>query len=98
MVTGPGLCKDAIDAHGIFLPQSEADPLTVDFIRKILNVERPDLVVFTGDQLHHDISDSQSAIYKVATPIIELSMPFVAVFGNHDREGTHALSRKYLIS
>ncbi|KAK5202803.1 hypothetical protein LTR96_011202 [Exophiala xenobiotica] len=93
MVTGVGVCEDAIDAHGKNLPESEADPLTVDFIGKILDVEKPDLVVLTGDQLHHDISDSQSALFKVVAPIIERSIPFAAVFGNHDSEGIHALSR-----
>jgi hypothetical protein len=29
MVTGVGICKDAIDANGKNLPESEADPLTV---------------------------------------------------------------------
>jgi hypothetical protein len=94
MVTGPGECKDAIDADGKNLPKSEADPLTVDFIGKILDVEKPDLVILTGDQLHHGITDSQSAIFKVVAPIIERSIPFAAVFGNHDSEGIHALSRK----
>jgi hypothetical protein len=94
MVTGVGVCKDAIDAHGENLPESEADPLTVDFIGKILDVEKPDLVVLTGDQLHHDISDSQSALFKVVAPIIERSIPFAAIFGNHDSEGIHALSRE----
>ncbi|MCJ1379608.1 purple acid phosphatase [Xylographa soralifera] len=93
MVTGVGVCKDAIDAHGKNLPESEADPLTVDFIGKILDVEKPDLVILTGDQLHHDISDSQTALFKVVAPIIERSIPFAAVFGNHDSEGIHALSR-----
>ncbi|KAK7397632.1 hypothetical protein QQX98_012999 [Neonectria punicea] len=94
MVTGVGTCKDAIDAHGTNLPESEADPLTVDFIGKILAVEKPDLVILTGDQLHHDIPDSQSALFKVVAPIVERSIPFAAVFGNHDSEGIHALSRK----
>lgn len=94
MVTGVGTCKDAIDAHGNHLPESEADPLTVNFIGKILDIEKPDLVILTGDQLHHDISDSQSALFKVVAPIIERSTPFAAVFGNHDSEGIHALSRK----
>ncbi|KAH8592611.1 Metallo-dependent phosphatase-like protein [Bisporella sp. PMI_857] len=93
MVTGVGVCKDAIDAYGKHLPESEADPLTVDFIGKILDVENPDLVILTGDQLHHDISDSQSALFKAVAPIIERSIPFAAVFGNHDSEGIHALSR-----
>ena len=97
MVTGVGVCKDAIDAHGRNLPESEADPLTVNFIEKILDIESPDLVIFTGDQLHHDIPDSQSALFKVVAPIIERSIPFAAVFGNHDSEGAHALSRKCLL-
>jgi len=94
MVTGVGVCKDAIDAHGRNLPESEADPLTVEFIGKILDVEKPDLVILTGDQLHHDIPDSQSALFKVVSPIIERSIPFAAIFGNHDSEGIHALSRE----
>ncbi|PQE02883.1 Phosphatase DCR2 protein [Rutstroemia sp. NJR-2017a BVV2] len=93
MVTGVGVCRDAIDADGKDLPESEADPLTVEFIGKILDVEKPDLVVLTGDQLHHDIPDSQSALFKVVAPIIEREIPFAAVFGNHDSEGVHALSR-----
>jgi hypothetical protein len=94
MVTGVGVCNDAIDAHGNYLPKSEADPLTVNFIGKVLDVEKPDLVILTGDQLHHDIPDSQSALFKVVAPIIERSIPFAAVFGNHDSEGNHALPRE----
>ena len=59
-----------------------------------MDAEKPDLVVPTGDQLHHDISDSQSALFKVVAPIIERSIPFAAVFGNHDSEGIHTLSRE----
>jgi hypothetical protein len=94
MVTGVGVCKDAIDAHGNHLPESEADPLTVNFIEKVLRDEEPGLVVFTGDQLHHDLPDSLTALLKVVAPIIKLSIPFAVVFGNHDSEGTHALSRE----
>ncbi|KAM7209849.1 Metallo-dependent phosphatase [Rhypophila decipiens] len=98
MGTGVGVCKDAIDAHGNHLPESEADPLTVGFIGRILDIEKPDLVILTGDQLHHDIPDSKSALFKVVAPIIERSIPFAAVFGNHDSEGIHALSRPVQMS
>lgn len=94
MVTDVGVCEDAVDANGKYLPKSEADPLTVKFIAGILDVEKPDLVVLTGDQLHHDIYDTQSALFKVVDPVIKRSIPFAAVFGNHDSEGIHALSRK----
>lgn len=94
MVTGTGKSRDAIDANGRPLPPSEADPLTVNFLGRVLDLESPDLVVLTGDQMHHDISDSQSALFKVVAPIIERSIPYAAVFGNHDDEGAYALSRK----
>ena len=94
MVTGVGTCKDAIDGDGKALPESEADPLTVIFLGKILDEEKPDLVILTGDQLHHDIPDSQSAIFKIVAPLIERSIPWAAVFGNHDSEGAYALSRE----
>lgn len=97
MVTGTGVCKDAIDGHGQPLPASEADPLTVKFLERVLDAEKPDLVVLTGDQIHHDIPDSQSALFKVVAPIIERSIPYAAVFGNHDDEGAHALSRKQIV-
>ncbi|ROW12461.1 hypothetical protein VMCG_00509 [Cytospora schulzeri] len=93
MVTGVGVCKDAIDAHGQPLPPSEADPLTADFIGTVLDVEKPELVILTGDQLHHDIPDSQSAIFKVVAPLIERRVPYAAVFGNHDSEGAYSLPR-----
>lgn len=97
MVTGTGVCKDAIDAHGQPLPPREADPLTVEFLEKVLDAEKPDFVVLTGDQIHHDIPDSQSALFKVVAPIIERSTPYAAVFGNHDDEGAYAMSRKQLV-
>ncbi|KAK9797882.1 putative Metallo-dependent phosphatase [Seiridium cardinale] len=93
MVTGVGVCKDAIGAHGELLPELKADPLTVKFVGDILDAEEPDLVVLTGDQVHHDIPDSQSAIFKVIAPVIERGIPYAAVFGNHDDEGEYALSR-----
>jgi DNA repair exonuclease SbcCD nuclease subunit len=94
MVTGVGVCKDAIDAHGKPLPERAADSLTVNFLGGILDVEKPDFVILTGDQLHHDILDSQSTLFKVVAPLIERSIPYAAVFGNHDDEGTYALSRE----
>ena len=94
MVAGVGVCKDAIDAHGMNLPESEADPRTVKFMKEILDVEKPDLVILSGDMLHHGNKDSHTPLLKVVAPMIESSTPFAAVFGNHDDEGIHALSRE----
>ena len=98
MVTGVGVCKDAFGPDKQLLSERDADPLTVEFIGKILDIEKPDLVILTGDQLHHDIPDSQSALFKVVSPMIERSIPFAVVFGNHDSEGSWASSSKSFLS
>jgi predicted phosphodiesterase len=77
------------------LPASEADPRTVAFLGEVLDIEKPDFVLLTGDQVHHDILDTQSALFKVVAPLIERKIPYAAVFGNHDSEGAYALSRKH---
>ena len=97
MVTGVGVCKDALGADGQHLSERDADPLTVEFVREILDIEKPDVVILTGDQLHHDIPDSQSALFKVVAPMIERSIPYAAVFGNHDSEGSWASSSKFFL-
>ncbi|KAH7414537.1 Metallo-dependent phosphatase-like protein [Phaeosphaeria sp. MPI-PUGE-AT-0046c] len=82
------------DTHMVTgLESREADPLTTAFVGQVLDVEKPHLVVYTGDQLHHDVLDSRSALFKVVAPAIERKIPFAAVFGNHDSEGEHASSR-----
>lgn len=98
MVTGIGSCKNAIDADGKPLQETNADLLTVKFIGTILDSEKPDVVVLTGDQLHHDILDSQTTLFKVVAPTIQRSIPWAAVFGNHDSEGDFALSRELLLA
>ena len=92
MVAGVGVCNDAMDPNGEPLPKTKADPLTIDFVGSVLDVEKPDLVILTGDQLHHGILDSKTALFKIVAPFIERSIPFATVFGNHDDEGSYALS------
>lgn len=58
--TGVGVCRDAMPEA----PESEkceADPRTLDFITRVLEDEKPDLVVLGGDQINGDTApDAQS--------------------------------------
>lgn len=67
-----------------------ADPKTFDFINKVLDIEEPDLVVFTGDQIMGDrsVQDSESTLLKVVEPVIKRKIPWAMVWGNHDDEGS----------
>jgi Calcineurin-like phosphoesterase len=61
---------------------------TESLVGRILDEERPDMVVFTGDQLNGQGTtwDAASVLAKFAAPVISRRIPWAAVFGNHDSE------------
>ena len=72
---------------------SWTSPDTVNFIRCALKKAKPDLVVFSGDQLKgygitFNLGDRKAnpkiAIDNLLKPLDEMGMPFTFVFGNHD--------------
>ena len=93
--TGPGICRDAEPAHHDG-GKCDADPRTIAFITSVLDSEKPDLVVLSGDQVNGESApDAQSAVFKFARLFIDRKIPFAAIFGNHDDEGS--LSREGLM-
>ena len=87
--TGLGACRDpepkSLDGSG----KCDADPRTLDFIRSALDLETPDLVVLSGDQINGETSpDSQSALFKFADLFISRKIPYATILGNHDNEGS----------
>ncbi|KAF2651248.1 phosphoesteras-like protein [Lophiostoma macrostomum CBS 122681] len=89
--TGPGACRDPEpkEHNG---GKCDADPRTLDFVGRVLDEERPDLVVLSGDQVNGDTApDVQTAIFKIVGLLADRKIPYAAIFGNHDDEG--ALSR-----
>ena len=93
--TGPGICRDPeppLHNGG----KCDADPRTLAFVKSVLDSEKPDLVVLSGDQVNGETSpDAQSAVFKFAHLFIERKIPYAAIFGNHDDEGS--LSREALM-
>ena len=93
--TGLGACRDAQppDDNG---GKCDADPRTLEFVGSVLDSEKPDLVVLSGDQVNGETApDAQSAVFKYADLFISHSIPFATIFGNHDDEGS--LSREALM-
>ncbi|KAI1438833.1 calcineurin-like phosphoesterase [Xylaria sp. CBS 124048] len=86
--TGVGICRDAIPDEYEGGP-CEADPRTLDFVSQLLEEEKPDLVVLSGDQVNGETApDAQTAIFKYAHLLIKHKIPYVSIFGNHDDEGS----------
>lgn len=78
-----GVCRDVtID------PCTNADNMSLTLLDSVLDQEKPDLVVFTGDQLNGQGTswDAKSVLAKFAKSVTDRQIPWAAVFGNHDDE------------
>jgi hypothetical protein len=63
----------------------------IGYIKAALRDVRPDLVVFTGDNIMGDkcegIGETIEAIRAIVKPVADAGVPFTLTFGNHDNEG-----------
>ena len=71
----------------------EKDMIVSDMIKGVLDSEKPDMVIFTGDNTTMD--EVQQAWDEIAKEMSKRNMPWTAILGNHDDE--HAVSRKEII-
>jgi 3',5'-cyclic AMP phosphodiesterase CpdA len=65
------------------------DKRTVALIRAVLDDQKPDLVIFTGDQLtsaSRTPDDVRKAIDNIVRPVDARRIPWLVTFGNHDEE------------
>ena len=78
-----GKCRDVS-----FSPCSKSDNLTNTLLAHALDEEKPDMVVFTGDQLNGQGTswDPRSVLAKFANAVTDRGIPWAAIFGNHDSE------------
>lgn len=92
---GTGKCRDPYPEEN-YGQNCEADLLTTEFIEKVLDIEKPDFVVFSGDQIMGDLctEDSASCLLKVVSPLVKKKIKYTIIWGNHDDEGS--LSREQL--
>jgi len=66
----------------------EKDLATQSLMRRILEEERPDLAVLTGDVVYGKGCDDPRWSWRQAVlPLEEAGVPWAVVFGNHDDEG-----------
>lgn len=72
-------------------PESE---VAIQLINEVLDAEKPDFVVFTGDVVW--AKPAYKALDEVFAPVIERKIPWAYVFGNHDDE--FGVSRKELMN
>lgn len=69
--TGVGACRDAIPDSYKGGP-CEADPRTLDFMNKILEDEKPDLVVLSGDQVNGDSAPDATSVSLLRSTLTDM--------------------------
>ncbi|GMF30049.1 unnamed protein product [Phytophthora lilii] len=68
--------------------QDCSEALTYAFVEQLLDLEAPDFIAFTGDNVQvYGPSSQQRAIDAVTKAAEERNIPYGMVFGNHDQEG-----------
>lgn len=83
---GPFRIVQLTDTH--FSHPRPQDRRTQALIESVLDRERPDLVVLTGDVVSGwETPDAVAAWHTAVAPMIERGLAWAAVFGNHDDEG-----------
>lgn len=75
------------------------DDRMIELIEAALDTEKPDLVVFVGDQLSDvypfgTAEDMTLAIQNILNPLKERNIPFLMTLGNHDHDNMDTLSEE----
>ncbi|XP_056693143.1 probable inactive purple acid phosphatase 29 [Spinacia oleracea] len=74
-------CRDVFPSEF----QTCSDLNTTDYLRRFIHAENPDLIVFTGDNVHSmDADNYNRSMDEVFAPAIESNIPWIAILGNHD--------------
>ncbi len=78
------------DVH--FKYNNPASDIALVRINQVLDEEKPDFVVFTGDIVYSEPADK--CMLEVLEQVSKRNLPFVVIFGNHDNE--HGKTREQL--
>lgn len=79
------------DVH--FKYKNPASDIALERINEVLDAEKPDLVIFTGDIIYS--APAEKGMKTVLEPVADRRIPFGAVYGNHDDE--QGMSREELL-
>jgi hypothetical protein len=79
------------DVH--YIPDDPRSHVALENIKEILEAEKPDFVIFTGDVVYGKPADK--GMHEVLGLVSERKIPFAVTFGNHDDE--HEMTREQLL-
>ncbi len=76
---------------------TSVDARLISKMELALEKEKPDLVVFTGDQTEMNIKDPEddfrNALEQILQPVVDADIPYAFTFGNHDDQSYYSGQR-----
>jgi 3',5'-cyclic AMP phosphodiesterase CpdA len=65
------------------------DKLTLALTKRVIELEEPDLVIYSGDMLYgSEVKEPLATLRTIAAIPEEMKVPFAIIFGNHDAESS----------
>ncbi|XP_073289916.1 probable inactive purple acid phosphatase 28 [Primulina huaijiensis] len=78
-------CRDVLENEFQYC----SDLNTTRFLEKMIQLEKPDLIAFTGDSIFgSSAADAAESLFQAFGPVLKSGIPWAAVLGNHDQEST----------
>ncbi|XP_057784104.1 LOW QUALITY PROTEIN: probable inactive purple acid phosphatase 28 [Salvia miltiorrhiza] len=86
-------CRDVLESE--FVGCSDLN--TTRFLERMIQLEKPDFVAFTGDNIFGSTAnDAAESLLQAFGPVMKSGIPWAAILGNHDQEST--MTREELMS
>ncbi|CAL1357610.1 unnamed protein product [Linum trigynum] len=86
-------CRDVLPSEFDYC----SDLNTTRFVRRMIELEKPDFIAFTGDNIFgSSTTDAAESLLRAFGPAMDSEIPWAAVLGNHDQEST--MTREELMS
>ncbi|KAL6560141.1 putative inactive purple acid phosphatase 28 [Orobanche hederae] len=86
-------CRDVLESELNYC----SDLNTTRLLEKMIQLENPDFVAFTGDNIFgSSATDAAESLFQAFGPVIKSGIPWAAILGNHDQEST--MTREELMS
>lgn len=79
------------DTH--FIVDDNASDVVPALLNEVIDAEKPDLIVFTGDMVWKNKNKTAKALDALFAPVIAKEIPWAYVFGNHDDEADMSRSQ-----
>jgi len=76
--------NDTLRMDTAYMKKVEASKDALENEAKVLDIEKPDLVIITGDIAWHE--PAKQALLDVLKPILDRKLKFAITWGNHDHE------------